>query len=195
MEPVIMALTFSRWQISRPTSEVMRSSEGRPINCKAFWILDSGTMLRKGDWSSWEARACFSVPSKTASPVVFTNSVSKMESFSLRALVRRVNTRLEAVAASRTAAATPAQSHVFERARWPASGEAGPALAEAATCEPEAAERSWRAPGGAATDAPEETELPADEAAEGKAGCPAAPESPARAIEPELRAESSSRLR
>jgi len=31
-DSLIMALMFSRWQISRPTSEVMRSPAGRPMN-------------------------------------------------------------------------------------------------------------------------------------------------------------------
>src|SRR6476620_9147201 len=72
-------------------------------------------MLRKGDCSSCVARACLRVPSKTGSPVVFTNSVSRMESFSVRALVRRVKTRPPATVARRTAAARPVQSHVLER--------------------------------------------------------------------------------
>src|SRR5215468_5159689 len=72
-------------------------------------------MLRKGDCSSWVARACLRVPSKTASPVVFTNSVRRMESFSVRALVRRVKIRPPAMAERSAAAARPAQSQVLER--------------------------------------------------------------------------------
>ena len=135
-----MALMFSRWQISRPTSEVMRSPEGRPMYCRACWILDSGAILRNGDCSSCEARACLSVPSKTVSPVVFTNSVRRMESFSVRALVRRVKMRLPIAAASRAAAAIPAQNHVLERTAGAAPDAELPLVREAAeTCELEAA--------------------------------------------------------
>src|SRR6202041_3559130 len=44
--------------------------------------FDSGTMFRYGDCSNCTARACFRVPSKTASPVVFTKSASRTLSFS-----------------------------------------------------------------------------------------------------------------
>src|SRR5579863_6992686 len=115
MEPVIMALMPARWQISRPSSLVRRSLGGRPIYCRVCWILDSGTMLRNGDCCSCEASACLSVPSNTGSPVVFTNSVSRMESFSVRALVRRVKKRPTAAAAISTAA-TGAHIHFLVRA-------------------------------------------------------------------------------
>ena len=42
------------------------------------------------------------------------NSVRRMESFSVRALVRRVKTRLPATAAMRIAAAMPIQNHFLE---------------------------------------------------------------------------------
>src|SRR5258706_14105028 len=76
-------------------------------------MRDSGTMFRKGDCSSWEARACLSVPSKPGSPVVLTNSVRRMESFSVSALVRRVKPKPAATAAIKTAA-MHAHSHFLE---------------------------------------------------------------------------------
>src|SRR5438874_7548732 len=98
-------------------------------------------MLRKGDCSSWVARACLSVPSKTGSPVVLMNSVRRTESFSVRALVRRVKTRPPAIAATRTAAAMPAHSPVLLARSGIEVGPEGavemlPALADAArACE------------------------------------------------------------
>src|SRR5438874_12126564 len=100
-------------------------------------------MLRKGDCSSWVARACLSVPSKTGSPVVLMNSVRRTESFSVRALVRRGKMRPPAIAATRTAAAMPAHSPVLlarSGADIVAEGAGGMVLAAAdaaRTCEVE----------------------------------------------------------
>src|SRR5437868_13520387 len=112
MEPVSMAFTPARWQISRPTSPVMRSSEGLPMYFSASWIRDCAKMFKYGDCSSCTASACLRVPSKTESPVVLTNSVSRMESFADSALVRRVKTRPPAIAERRTTAAMPAHNQV-----------------------------------------------------------------------------------
>src|SRR5438477_12909391 len=76
-------------------------------------------MLRKGDCSSWVARACLSVPSKTGSPVVLMNSVRRTESFSVRALVRRAKMRPPAIAAMRMTAAVPAHSPVLLARKGP----------------------------------------------------------------------------
>ena len=46
----------------------------------------AAALFRYGDCSSCTASACFKVPSKTASPVVFTKSASRTESFSVSAL-------------------------------------------------------------------------------------------------------------
>src|SRR5882757_7144724 len=108
----------------------MRSSEGLPIYLRASWIRDCGKTFKYGDCSSCTASACLRVPSKTESPVVFTNSVRRIESFSVRALVRRVNTNPIA-SATTTRPAIPIQSQFFERA-----GEETPA--EDAALTPEA---------------------------------------------------------
>src|SRR5258708_23475995 len=46
-------------------------------------MRDSGKIFRYGDSSSSTASACFSVPSKTTSPVVLTKSASRTLSFSV----------------------------------------------------------------------------------------------------------------
>src|SRR5260370_42710161 len=110
-----MALTPWRWQISRPTSLLIRSEGGLPIYFSASCIRDCGKTFKYGDCSSCTASACLRVPSKTESPVVFTNSVRRIESFSVRALVRRVNTN-PITNAKTTRPAIPIQSRFFERA-------------------------------------------------------------------------------
>src|SRR6266852_6467498 len=89
IDPLSMALMFSRSQISRATLPVTRSSAARPINWSALRIVLSGTMFRYGDCSSCTASACFRVPSNTGSPVVFTKSARRMESFSVSFWVER----------------------------------------------------------------------------------------------------------
>src|ERR1051326_3279182 len=84
-------------------SLVMRSPRGLPMYFNASCIRDCRKTFRYGDCSSCTARACFRVPSKTGSPVVFTNSVRRMESFSVSALVRRVKSNAVATARIRTA--------------------------------------------------------------------------------------------
>ena len=89
IEPLSIALMFSRSQISRATLPVTRSSAGRPINWSALRIVLSGTRFKYGDCSNCTASACLRVPSKTGSPVVFTKSAKRMESFSVRFRVER----------------------------------------------------------------------------------------------------------
>src|SRR6266849_1835135 len=49
MLPFSMALMPSRWQISRPTSLVMRSLGLRPMNCNVWRIFCSGKTFKYGD--------------------------------------------------------------------------------------------------------------------------------------------------
>jgi hypothetical protein len=67
--------------------------------------------------------------------VVFTNSVRRMESFSVRALVRFVKMRPPATATRRTAAATPAQSQVLELGAADAEEDETELAAEEETAE------------------------------------------------------------
>src|SRR5690242_18383844 len=111
-----------------------------------------------------------------------------MESFSVRALVRRVKVRPAAIAARSATAAIAPQSQVLERAGCTAEDAELTALTGAEeTCEPDDT--------GLAT--PPATELPDTEEPEPWEGdsCAMGPESSAAGMEPELRAESSSRLR
>src|SRR5882724_3358748 len=176
----------------------MRSSEGLPIYLRASWIRDCGKTFKYGDCSSCTASACLRVPSKTESPVVFTNSVRRIESFSVRALVRRVNTNPIA-SATTTRPAIPIQSQFFERAGEVAVVDgAGFTLEALATglAAPEAAdiETGWF------TLAEMDDEAPTGELTETLTGRTRPVPEPAIAADatataPELRAESSSRLR
>src|SRR5882757_7462952 len=176
----------------------MRSSEGLPIYLRASWIRDCGKTFKYGDCSSCTASACLRVPSKTESPVVFTNSVRRIESFSVSALVRRVNTSPIAKATT-TRPAIPVQSQLFERAvEVPVVDDAafrlqalatGPAAPEGADIDAgwlalaemddEVLNGGWAEPLAGRT-RPVPDPVPASEAT---------------ATAPELRAESSSRLR
>src|SRR5580704_13593313 len=124
MEPAMMAFAFSRSEISRARSRVMRSSGLRPMKRSASWILDSGSRFRYGDSSSLTARACLRVPSKTGSPVVLTNSERTTVSLSVRARVWRGKAKIAAMATAASTAAPASQGIHF---REDAAAEAGTA--------------------------------------------------------------------
>src|SRR5579863_8262842 len=112
MVPVSMALMPWRWQISRATSLVMRSSGCRPMKRSPSRIFDSGTILRYGDCSSCTASACFRVPSKTESPVVLTKSASSTLSFSV-SFAEVLDLRYSPPATTAAASITTAKIRVF----------------------------------------------------------------------------------
>src|SRR4051812_22562513 len=100
-----------------------------------------GNTFRYGDCSSCTANACFSVPSKTASPVVFTKSVNRMESFSVSVRALRLNKNPAATIASTTnPAAAIYQSHPPLEAATAAAGEEAGTEMAAAGCTAEADE-------------------------------------------------------
>src|ERR1700680_463900 len=86
IEPPRTAFAPARKAISRASSVVIRSSGGGPLNPSAWRTRDSGRIFRYGDCSSCTASACFNVPSKTGSPVVFTKSARTTVSFSVSAV-------------------------------------------------------------------------------------------------------------
>jgi hypothetical protein len=77
-----MALMFSRSQISRATLPETRSSAGRhELQRLSDGLIGHDIQICR--LLELNRKACFRVPSKTGSPVVFTKSASRMESFSV----------------------------------------------------------------------------------------------------------------
>ena len=113
IEPFSMALMPSRWQISRPTSLVMRSSGARPMNWSVCLTFCSGKTFMYGDCSRSTARAFLSVPSKTGSAVVFTKSATRIASFS--DITARVWRRKTVIASPIKANTTKAMTTKFQR--------------------------------------------------------------------------------
>ena len=87
--PVSMAFAPSRTQISWATSLVMRSSGERPMKCNASPDTGFGQQVQVRRLLQLHSQRLFNVPSKTASPVVFTKSARTTVSFSVRAFARR----------------------------------------------------------------------------------------------------------
>ena len=88
MEPEISTLTLLRWQISRATAPVTRSSAGRFMYFRVCCTRSSASRLRNGDCPNSTAKAFFKVPSKTGSPVVLVKSASRISSLVVRARAR-----------------------------------------------------------------------------------------------------------
>ena len=88
IEPWRTAALPVRWQSSRAISGVSFTSGFWPIICSVSFILWSDRIFRNGDWESWMERACFSVSSRTASPVEFAKSKRTIVSVSVSAGAR-----------------------------------------------------------------------------------------------------------
>ena len=79
-QPVTAALLPVRRQTSRATVDVRRSSVECSISFNVSFTLLPETKSRKGDCDNWMVSACFSVASKTASPVLLSKSATTMVS-------------------------------------------------------------------------------------------------------------------
>src|SRR5260370_3074829 len=99
----------------------------RNVSCP----YESSCRFRYGDGANCTGSACFNVPSKTESPVVFTNSESTTVSLSVSARACRVETKNIPAAVSKIASAPPAKSSLL---RGAPPVEATPPDARSAPC-------------------------------------------------------------
>jgi hypothetical protein len=101
-------------------------------------ILVSATMFRNGDCPSSMTSACFSDPSKTASPVVFAKSAMTMPSLSVSAAERPLAANRRPTTATsnaiRLAAAQGAHDRTVLRARC--GGAVVETLVRGSACNP-----------------------------------------------------------